>query len=121
MGDNRAYFVQAVERDKALWQSLDVRLLAVYVDGLWRNLCTQVYLRPTTPEDTPRLSHPVRGSVLRAEQHILPFSELAPVLDSIEQGNWLKGSDAVAFMSRQFESSAPTPYAFMYSQFHSLD
>ncbi len=124
MADHVAYFIEAVERDRALWRSIDVRLLAVYLDGAWRNLSTQIYLRPMTPEDTARLPHPVHNKLLRAEQHVLPINDLATLLDSISRGTWpTTGPDAVAFLCRQFEGSgsARTPYAFTYCQFHSLD
>src|SRR5260370_31326507 len=102
MDDQTTYFVKAVERDRALWHSIDVRFLAVSLDGAWRNLSTQIYLRPTTPEDTARLPHPVHTGLLRAEQHVLPISDLGGLLDSISRGSWAEGPDAVAVLCPQF-------------------
>jgi hypothetical protein len=121
MSDHITHFLRGVNDDRELWQALDIRLIAVRAENAWRNLWTQITLRSTTPEATPPLRHPVRTEILRAEQHILPSSAIADVLDSISRGVWLEKQDAVIFQTRQFESTSNVPYAFEHGQFFSLE
>ncbi len=121
MSEYRRDFLEAVERDRELWRSLDVRLVAVFAEGAWRNLVTRVTLTGADPKAVPRISHQVRTPEVRVEQHVLPFSALEGMLEAVERGLWLINEAPVLYSTQRFESGIEQPYQYTTEYFHRLD
>lgn len=121
MTNQRDAFLNAVEADRGLWQSIDVRVIAVHAEGAWHNLITQCYLRSLEPDQVPKLTQSVRSPTLRAEQYILPLADLPDLLAAVESGQWATGDNTIVYRRGEFDSGPPRPYDLANSHLHSLD
>lgn len=113
-------FLSAVDRDRDLWQSVDVRILAVFAESAWRNLATYAVLRSPGPEQVSPLPHQVRHSLLRAEQRVIALNELAAFIASVQAGAW-PPENPVRYDANAFDQKLQSSYVFAHGQFHSLD
>jgi len=121
MTSHRDAFLNAVDTDRGLWQSIDVRVIAVHAQGAWHNLITQCYLRSMEPGQVPRLTQEVRSPTLWAGQYILPVEELPSLLSAVESGEWATGDNTIIYRRGEFDSGPPRPYDLANSHFHNLD
>jgi hypothetical protein len=115
-----AAFLGAVGRDKSLWASVDVRLVAVLADGTWHNLFTHATLKSEPQASVPALFHPISSSVLRGEQHVLPIEELPRFLDSVEASVWPR-ENPITYVTGQFNFGTVMGYEFREQQFREVD
>ena len=121
MTSHRDAFLNAVDSDRGLWQSIDVRVIAVHAQGAWHNLITQCYLRSMEPGQVPRLTQEVRSPTLWAGQYILLVAELPSLLTAVESGEWTTGDNTIIYRRGEFDSGPPRPYDLANFHFHSLD
>jgi hypothetical protein len=79
-------FLEAVRQTPELWQSIDIRVLAVRENGPWQNLLTRCYLDSKPPDAVAR--HTNLPVTLHAGcwQDVRPCSQLEELLKAIEIG-----------------------------------
>jgi hypothetical protein len=105
-------FLEAVHRAPTLWQSVDLRIVAVYAEGSWRNLVSRCYLRPNRDGAIRRLRYLPETPYLRAWQVVRPRDALETLLRE-QQGGALKlGEETVLFVRAASGTTPETPYDF---------
>ncbi len=95
-------FLVAIEQDKDLWEALELRVLAIKVDGAWHNLATRIWLRSTAP-DAPR-SEWITTDLVLAERHVMRRDELRTVLTNIAAGQLTLESTCILYQDTSTES-----------------
>lgn len=94
-------FLAVANSDRALWQSIEVRLLAVRVEEHWHNLFTRLWLR-TEPAHLAEPEVYARLNWLRGERHELPIEQLEPTVRGIACGTLALGADHVRYLRDAF-------------------
>lgn len=79
-------FLDHINNAPSLWQALDLRYMAVDINGQWHNLATRCYLDHRLPEDVTRFENLPELARFRAGQMVLPFSDLERLLVSVGGG-----------------------------------
>lgn len=111
-------FLAAVKQE-GLWKSIDLRVLAVNVDGEWHNIMTRAYLDFRTPKKAPHTEHLPSGSLVKVWQDICSVRSLRRMLQEVAKGCLTVQDDSVFFHSDSFKRDrAPRPYNLLSSAFH---
>ncbi len=84
--DEAQRFLAAVAASPYLWHSIDIRVMAVYIDGAWQNIATRCYLDPRSMGQVERFSHLPATEYLSCWQSILSVRSLPAVLNSVAEG-----------------------------------
>jgi hypothetical protein len=79
-------FLDAVARDRDLWEVADVRVIAAGDGAMWYNGRTRIALRTTTPTPRALVRYQHRQAPLLGVQYLYPVAELPRVLKAIESG-----------------------------------
>ena len=90
-------FLDLVRREPALWRAIDIRIVALRVDGGWQNVYTYLYLRGEEPEHCPVIRHAVANDLLLARQDTLPIQRLDETLRAIAGGLLTVGGHTIAY------------------------
>jgi hypothetical protein len=112
-------FLENVRRDIALWQSVDVRVMAARIEGVWHNLYTYARLRGEAPARVRLLPHLLKTDMLRCEQFVLPIEALPSFLDGVETGAWPR-ENPVEYLAGQFGLGSTEAYEFRHGQFYQV-
>lgn len=118
MTSAREAFSAAIDRSRGLWQSVDVRVLAIHVEGSWRNLAMRAQLNPSRERQVRRLRSLPKASYLRAWQVVRPLSELNALLDEQQSAAMLLQGDRVLFQRNAFYN--PPFHAYELSSFQQI-
>lgn len=90
-------FVDAIGRTPALWQSMDVRVLAVRVEGEWHNMLTRCYLDHRPPAEVTRLRELPRTPLVGAWQWVRPVTQLEQLLADVKSGNFAVDNTRICY------------------------
>jgi hypothetical protein len=93
----------------SLWNSIDVRGVALRIDGEWHNILTVCRLRPEIANEGSLISHLPETSRLKCWHTILPIFEIERILSGLRNGSIVWGSLAVRYLVAR-GSTAPESY-----------
>lgn len=113
-------FGNAVDGLPDLWRSVDVRVLAVRVSGMWRNVFTRCRLLPQNP---PRSAdHTIyNDGTIACFRDVLPIAELPSLLGELQSGVIEFESGEVSYLQRSLSGEGPlVPYE-AYFEFYDAD
>jgi hypothetical protein len=103
-------FMEAITESPGLWQSVDIRVIAVPVEGVWHNLIARCWLDARRPVQVPRVRHLPQTPHLLVLQEVHPISALETLLEAISAGTLQLTGHAVRFMRRVSEAEPEEPY-----------
>src|SRR5712691_9242015 len=78
-------FLAAVASTHEVWASLDVRTIALRLDGTWHNLMTRCVLDARSPDAVPNAKLPADTKFLACRQEVFPATMLPDLVDSVLQ------------------------------------
>lgn len=107
MEEGLEWFLETIDRASALWQSIDIRVLALNINGLWHNLLTTCYLDARPPDEIPQHIHLPITKQLAAWQLALPANELCQLVKSVDRGKVDLVNVTVHFTKKHAEDSSP--------------
>jgi hypothetical protein len=93
----------------SLWNSIDVRGVALHIDGEWHNALTVCRLRSQVANEGSLIPNLPETSLLKCWHEILPIFEIDRILSGLRDGGILWGSLAVKYLAAK-GSSAPESY-----------
>jgi hypothetical protein len=105
-------FRAVVDRAPRIWQSVDLRVLGVRVDGTWRNLISRAFLRPQAVSRVPRAPFLPNRPYLRAWQVVRPIGALEEMLAEQQQAQMTLRGEEVWFQKGEFYKPPFHPYPF---------
>ncbi len=103
-------FLEALGEAQGIWQALDIRVLAVRIEGEWHNIATRVRIDPRSPNDVPRLAGLPLTESVSCWQLVQPVRELAPLLSSVAAGYLQLGSVRVHARERELNGFSSRAY-----------
>ena len=110
--ENIAKWFVALEATQGLWQSLDVRTIALHIQGEWHNLVSRVRVDARAPDDVPRLRNLPETEVVAAWQEVQPMSALRALVKGVLSGSHPVDGHRVWFVHFTDENRpSNTPYA----------
>jgi hypothetical protein len=104
-----------------LWQSVDVRVLAVRNGGKWFNLMTRCYLDSRKTSDVTRLPDLPVEEDIGCWQVVKPANALEGILEEVEKGEFTLADRTVGYLRLpQPGAGTPSPYLFNRGLFSDL-
>jgi len=112
-------FLSQVSQLRHLWNSVDVRALAVHLEDGWHNVLTRCYLDPRAHNRVTRFpSLPVTSRV-GCWQHVFALDRLRELLTGVGHGELVIGEQTVTYRAIEAPPSAQS-YSFNGSTFNDL-
>lgn len=94
-------FLSRVHKQPSVWRALDVRAVVLSDGDHAVNLVARCYLDPRNPKEVTRLQTLPATRGLAVLQHVLPVSELRPLLESVMAGELTLGNQRIRFRGRE--------------------
>jgi hypothetical protein len=96
-------FVHALNETPSVWRSVDIRVIALFIDGGWHNLLTRCRIDSRAPEDIARLERLPSNDSLLCIQDVRDASSLDDLLGEIGSGRFV--IDGIAISLREVTDS----------------
>jgi hypothetical protein len=107
-------FLTDVSSAAPLWRSLDVRILAIKINGAWHNMHTRCYLRREAPEQVVRLPLTVSTQRVICVQHVFNVDKLSDILAMVGHGRLRAGELSVHYLDST-RHDEPQEYSASYT------
>ena len=101
LGPHESKFLDVVQGAGSLYASVDIRVLAVKIEGQWHNLVTMAEMRPKPQAKIPRIT-PLLTERIGVWQSVLPIRRLSHVLDSIRSGRLVVNKRTIHYVEGAF-------------------
>jgi hypothetical protein len=93
-------FRSALNQAPALWRSIEIRTMAVDIDGAWHNVLTRCRLRADAPTEVPPVRYLPRTRRVISLQQVVTIEMLPGLLDHVLEGALEVGELPIRFMDK---------------------
>lgn len=115
-------FLEAIAESPGLWHSVDVRVIAISVAGIWHNLITRCRLEASRHDQVPQVRHLPRTPHLIALQEVHPITTLESLLEALQVGKLQVNGYLIRYLREVTATESEEPYTHGYlSRAHPLN
>lgn len=111
-------FSRQIAKAGPLWQSVDVRAVAINLRGIWHNLFTRCMLDERLPADVPPIHHLPSSASIQCLQRILPIDGLDTFAATLLDGHIPFDECDLSYKDLGRENSFANPYWQHDARFH---
>ncbi len=109
-------FLSAVSETPHLWQSVDMRLIALQVDGMWHNLVARFLLDPRSPNEVFRPRDFPQLPYFSVIQEVFRPEDLADLIEKVRSGSLDVQGKTVQFLTSESGRPFTLPYRSSYER-----
>jgi Holliday junction resolvase len=110
-------FIDAVADLSMLWRSIDLRIIAIRVEGQWHNLATTCLLDTRETKNVPLYTNLPHSDYVAAWQNVFDAKALTKVLADVGRGELKIDTETVLFLTGLSSEDASSYKSWNYSFF----
>lgn len=107
--DDVRRFLDALRETPDVWRSIDIRVIALHIDGEWHNLVTRCRIDSRLVDEIPRLAQLPSNDLLSCRQDVRDAGSLESLLVELRSGSFLVGGLRVNVKEFNDETSLSGP------------